>query len=206
MKQYEHGTRGERQATGAIRAAILRYLPPEIRVLRMDELQSPLFNHFNRHQEVTECWRKENGKWLLKPIAFVEEWDLSKLDVFYAELRETILQGGTVFAAFVDNSLIGFAAVESKMFGHAHKYVQMTELHVSYEWRGCGIGRKLFGEICRQARIYGAERLYISGHSSKESQAFYHALGCVEAVEYNNEIWVAEPCDCQLEYDLKESE
>ena len=38
--------------------------------------------------------------------------------------------------------------------------------------------------------------------SSEETQAFYHALGCVEAEEYNEALYAAEPCDCQLEYVL----
>ena len=29
----------------------------------------------------------------------------------------------------------------------------------------------------------GADKLYISAHSSKESQAVYHRLGCIEAKE-----------------------
>ncbi len=93
---------------------------------------------------------------------------------------------------------------KNKYFVNVHKHVQMSELHVSCEWRGYGIGGKLFGEICRQARIYEAELLYISGHSSNESQAFSNALGGVEAAEYNDVIFAEVSCDCPLEYDFKE--
>jgi len=55
---------------------------------------------------------------------------------------------------------------------------------------------------CEAGRRLGAEKLYISAHSSKESQAFYHAIGCIEAKEYNRELSEAEPCDCQLEFVL----
>lgn len=48
----------------------------------------------------------------------------------------------------------------------------------------------------------GAKKLYISAHSSEETQAFYKALGCVEAKEYNSKLVAEEPCDCQLEYSL----
>jgi hypothetical protein len=51
----------------------------------------------------------------------------------------------------------------------------------------------------------GAQKLYISAHSSQESQAFYKAMGCVEAMEYNKRLVSEEPCDCQLEYNLQET-
>ena len=47
-----------------------------------------------------------------------------------------------------------------------------------------------------------AEKLYISSHSAVETQAFYRAVGCREAQEYNAEHVEQEPFDCQLEYVL----
>ena len=45
-------------------------------------------------------------------------------------------------------------------------------------------------------------KLYISGHSAVETQAFYKAMGCVEAKEYNQKHVELEPYDCQLEYQI----
>lgn len=174
----------------------------EIHELKEDDLRKSLFDSFNRHQIVTECWRRENGAWVLKPIAFVEEWNRSDLEVFREGLRETIRSGGTAFGAFAAEHLIGIASLKNKFFGTDCRYLELKELHVSFEWRGRGIGRKLFHRICEAARKRGADRLYISAHSSKESQAFYRAMGCREAEEYNPVIAAAEPCDCQLEFDL----
>ena len=55
---------------------------------------------------------------------------------------------------------------------------------------------------CEEARRLGADKLYISAHSSKESQAAYRALGCSFAEEINEELAAAEPFDVQLEYRL----
>ena len=44
--------------------------------------------------------------------------------------------------------------------------------------------------------------LYISAHPSKESQAAYRSLGCVEAEEINKAIAENEPFDIQMEYVL----
>ena len=54
------------------------------------------------------------------------------------------------------------------------------------------------------ARSLGVEKLYISAHSSKESQAAYRALGCVLAQEVDAKRAANEPCDVQMEYDLQE--
>jgi len=107
-----------------------------------------------------------------------------------------------VFGAFEKERLVGFASVENQLFGSRMQYVQLSCIHVSEEWRGKGIGKRLFVIAVEGARRLGAEKLYISAHSSKESQAFYHAMGCIEAIEYNKELAEAEPCDCQLEFIL----
>ena len=44
------------------------------RKLNYEELNIDLFDNFNRHQEVTKCWRKEDGKWVIKDISFIDDW------------------------------------------------------------------------------------------------------------------------------------
>lgn len=59
-----------------------------------------------------------------------------------------------------------------------------------------------FYQACREAKWLGADKLYISAHFSKESQAAYKALGCVHAKEINPKLSEKEPCDVQFEYVL----
>lgn len=172
------------------------------RELKPDEIEPPLFNCFRRYQEVTRCWRKENGIWVIRDIAFIEEWDENDYQTLCACLRGTIAVNGGVFAAFSEDGLIGFASVEGKRFGPQAEYVQLSSLHVSHGLRGGGIGRRLFLLAADRARELGAEKLYISSHSAVETQAFYRAMGCVEALYYDPALTAAEPCDCQLEYPL----
>lgn len=172
-------------------------------ILSSSQIELPLFAHFNRHQEVTRCWRKENGKWMLKDAAFVEEWSSAQYEFLVKCLKNTIDTGGFVFGVFRKKMMIGFASVESRHFGSKNQYVQLSCIHVSCESRGQGVGQRLFQCACIGARKLGAGKLYISAHSAEETQAFYHAMGCVEAKEYDRELAEAEPCDCQLEYKLK---
>ena len=77
---------------------------------------------------------------------------------------------------------------------------------MSRDCRGKGIGRKLMDAVKEWAKEKRAKKLYISAHSSVESQAFYRAVGCREAAEYSRPHVEKEPCDCQLELDLSGNE
>lgn len=67
---------------------------------------------------------------------------------------------------------------------------------------GAFVGADLIGYITVGTERIGAEKLYISAHSSKESQTAYKALGCVYATEIIPWIAEEEPCDVQMEYIL----
>ena len=108
----------------------------------------------------------------------------------------------TGLGAFDGERIIGFATVSHRIFGTVARYMQLVCFQVSEEYRHQGIGRKLFSMACEEARRLGAEKLYISAHSSKESQAAYRALGCSFAEEINEELAAAEPFDVQMEYRL----
>ena len=105
-----------------------------------------------------------------------------------------------MYGAFKDGELKGFSSVEAEFFGSKKEYLDLSCIHVSEELRGEGIGKKLFLAAARWAREKGAKKLYIAGHSAVETQAFYKALGCVEAKEYNKKHVDLEPYDCQLEF------
>lgn len=78
--------------------------------------------------------------------------------------------------------------VEYEIFGKSVKYVNLEQFQVSEDFRGKRIGRKLFDLACSEAKNFDAQKLYISAHSSKESQAAYKALGCVPASEVNEKM------------------
>lgn len=171
--------------------------------LSESRIDRKLFCHFNRYQEVRRCWRKEDGFWKLKEIPFVEEWGEPEYEFLVKCLKNTVDTGGYVVGCFLEGKLIGFVSVENECFGSRNQYVQLSCIHVSWEVRGKGVGRRLFQCAVLAGRKLGAEKLYISAHSAEETQAFYHGMGCVEAEEYNKKLTEAEPCDCQLEYALE---
>lgn len=92
--------------------------------------------------------------------------------------------------------------MSSEKIGENKEYMDLTNIHVSEDVRRRGIGKKLFEEATFWAQKQGAEKIYISAHSAVESQAFYKAMGCVEAKQYQQKHVEQEPFDCQLEYSL----
>ena len=157
---------------------------------------------FVRHQEVTKCWRRVDGEWRLLPIRFTEEWDVQECRRIAGDIAGKLDAGIVGYGAFEEGAVVGYITIGTARFGSRGQYVQLAEFEVSEEHRGMKIGKRLFELGCGAARALGAERLYISAHSSMESQAAYRALGCVHAQEINEALAQAEPCDVQMEYVL----
>lgn len=174
----------------------------QYRDLRSDELCRELFGGFVRHQTVTKCWRREQGKWVIRDDPFVDDWSEEDYRTLLVCLRHTVDSGGLVRAAFVGGVLKGFVSVEPELLGSRREYLDLSSLHVSEDLRAAGIGSELFSAAKEWARAQGGQKLYISAHSAVESQAFYKKMGCVEAREYNRLHVAAEPFDCQLECNL----
>ena len=174
----------------------------EYREIAPGELDRALFRHFERRQEVTKCRRRENGVWVVRDAPFIDDWSEADYAFLVQCLQNTLATGGVVLGAFADGALKGFASVEGALIGSQKQYADLTSIHVSADARGHGLGRQLFQRAEETGRRLGAKALYISAHSSVESQAFYKAMGCVEATEYIPAHVEQEPCDCQLECPL----
>ena len=160
-------------------------------------------DEFRRHQTITECWRKVDGELKLVQNEFTENWSIEKCREVVAGISYRLEKDLSAFGAFCGNRLVGFVTVEHEIFGMSAKYVNLEQFQVSQDFRGRGIGRKLFSLACSEAKNLGAQKLYISAHSSKESQAAYKALGCVPASEVNEKMAAEEPFDIQMEFALR---
>lgn len=172
----------------------------QYRNIEKQEVDRAFFRDFIRHQVVVKCLRRKGDDWEIRDDPFVDDWSEEDYQTLVSCLRHTLETGGFVYGAFCGGRLKGFVSVESGLFGGENKYLDLSSLHVSEDMRRTGIGRQLFAAAKDWAGQHGAEKLYISAHSAVESQAFYRAMGCVEAKEYNQKHVEQEPYDCQLEY------
>lgn len=172
------------------------------RNIDINELHISLFQSFHRRQVVTDCLRKIDGRWVVQSDPFIDDWKKEDYEKLLLQLKNTTSSGGLVYGAFYQEKLKGFLTVEGKRIGRYSQYADLTNLHVSEEFRRKGIGSALFRAAVAFAKSIQAQKLYISAHSAIESQAFYHAMGCVEAEEYCEHHVREEPFDCQMEYEL----
>ncbi len=177
-------------------------IPVQFVQLRSEDICLELFQDFHRRQVVDLCWRKIDGRWQQKPDPFIDDWSQEDYAFLVSCLQNTVRTGGLVLGAFVDGRLKGFTSVEPGLFGKNQEYLDLSSIHVSEELRGQGVGRELIRRVKEWAKAQGARKLYISAHSAAETQAFYKAMGCVEAEEYNMAHAEKEPFDCQLECPL----
>lgn len=174
----------------------------QYRNIQEEEIARELFRDFVRHQVVKDCWRREEGEWVVKSDPFIDDWSEEDYQFLVYCLKNTVRTGGFVCGAFCEGRLKGFTSVEADFFGGEQRYLDLSCIHVSEDMRGLGIGRTLFCKAMEWARKKGARKLYISAHSAVESQAFYSAMGCAEAEVYNQQHVEKEPYDCQLECKL----
>lgn len=159
-------------------------------------------DRFRRHQAVSQVWRRVEGQWTLVPLTFEEDWDLVTCREIAGDVAAHMEKDQSAFGCFDGPRLVGFVTVSHNAFGKTARYLELVCFQVSEPYRGCGIGKRLFAMAAEEARRLGGERLYISAHSSQETQAAYKALGCTLAQEINKALAAEEPFDVPLEYVL----
>lgn len=174
-----------------------------IRKLMLDDCYPGMFLKLNRYQETRAWWQNVNGEWmLLDDELHIDNWNDDEKEAKAQERASCIKEGGVVFGAYIDGDLIGAAHVPLKFCGKNNDYLQLDGLHVSLEHRNKGIGKELLRASCVEAKKMGARKLYISAHPSKETQAFYSAVGCSDVTEIIQDLLEKEPYDRHLEYVL----
>ncbi len=172
----------------------------EYRILLKEEIQPELFASFRRYQEITHVWCKTNDQWGIETRPrIIENWNEDQREFVCWCLENILSEGGMAAGAFEDGSLKGIVAVEGTPIGSRNQYLPVAFLQISQELRGKGIGRRLFSMAKAFAAEKGGEKLYISSQPSVETQAFYKAMGCKEAQEYNAAYVAHNPSECQLE-------
>ncbi|KAB3531039.1 GNAT family N-acetyltransferase [Alkaliphilus pronyensis] len=175
----------------------------EYKSLLLEDITPSLLDDFDRYEEVYRAWRKEKGEYYLKDVYYTESWDSEELKTVQNSLKETIIKGGTVLGVYDKTKLVGFASLESQFFGSKNQYIQLSNLHITRDYRSLGIGKTLFNLCVEKASEYGAKKIYISASSCENTQIFYKRMGCVFTKEINKKLHELEPYDCQLEFEIK---
>ncbi len=83
----------------------------EYRRLQEQEINRRLFRTFIRRQVVDQCFRRENGAWVVRSDPFIDDWTEEDYQTLICCLRNTLRTGGFVFGAFSYCELKGFVSV-----------------------------------------------------------------------------------------------
>ena len=172
------------------------------RKIELEELNLDLFRKFERRQNVARQLQKQGDAWVEKPVSLVEEWSREDYEFLLTCLQNTIQEGGVVFGAFEGNAVKGFASISGKPLGYAGTYRDLTSLHVPKRASGPGNRHPPLPSGRRWGSAMGGQKLYIAANPAIESQLFYRALGCTDAMELNEEHVKNGPTDRQMEYVL----
>ena len=164
----------------------------QIEVLTKSNTPVTALDSFVRTQPVTQVYRKADGEYGLVACPFTDDWSPERKREKAAELT-----GGDLIAygAFDNGKLIGFIGLQKNLLG---RRMIVDTLHVSAPYRGHGLGKKLFLRGIAEAKKRGAEELYISACSSKETISFYQAMGAVVTDRPIPQMVEEEPFDIQM--------
>lgn len=168
----------------------------QIQKITAENFTETSLDNFIRTQPVTEVYRKIDGVYQLIEHPFTDEWTAA-----HKRKKARVILAGTylTYGAFDGERVVGLIMLDKTL---RDDRMIVHSFHVSQDYRRRGIGRKLFEQAVTVGRQSGAKKLYFSACSSKETIAFYTAMGCTLAEDIIQELAEAEPCDLQMEYRL----
>ena len=101
--------------------------------------------------------------------------------------------------AFDQHKLVGVASVENEVRGKTAAYNNLDILYVSSGYRGKNIGKNLLLFSKTQAKLFGADKLYLSATPTQHTVEFYLKNGAELAREVDPQLLEQEPEDIHLE-------
>lgn len=164
-------------------------------ITRLDSSNFALdsLDNFSRYQEVRQVYRLIDGQLQLMPLTFTEDWPLSRR----REKAQEVLRGQHIVYGAIDRGeVIGMLMLLPAL---DHGRMVIDSFHVSANHRRNGIGRALFNAAKAEAIRRGANALYASACSARETIDFYRAMGFSVSPNPIPAYAAEEPCDIQME-------
>ncbi len=163
-----------------------------IELLSEKNFSESSLDSYARRQEVHRVYRKKDEEYVLVEMPYIEDWTLERR----RQIANNISSDEYIsYVALEEEKVIGFIGLKRQLL---NEYMILDMMHVSAEYRGMGIGRKLFELGKEKATNRGAKALYISACSSEETIAFYKAMGAKITNHPIKEIADEEPYDLQM--------
>ncbi|MCA8308428.1 GNAT family N-acetyltransferase [Burkholderia sp. AU28942] len=168
------------------------------RELARDEI--PLVWTIDRREIIHHLYVLRDGELRLVPDFYdVRSWPDGEAEHYTPILLDCHDRGGWCVGMFDGATLVAAVIVDSDRLGPRRDMLQLKFLHVSHDWRGCGLGERLCRAARAQARAMGAERLYVSATPSQRTIDFYLRLGFRVSPSPDPALYALEPEDIHLE-------
>lgn len=170
------------------------------KVLSLNECN--LISNINRRESIFNIWEIKNQKWIFKYSHFeIFDWEGSEQRQINT-LKAIIKDGGKIFSAFDDDKLIGYAALERRLFGPQKEYLKMESIFISSDYRKNLIASTLLSFCEIQARCWKAKKLYIVSDNSENCVKFFMANNSCLVKHPKYELSTTDHTNIHLEIDL----
>ncbi len=174
----------------------------EYREIKLDECNEKLLKNFIRYQKIEKSLKPVEGGYEEINKNYVIDWDETDRKNFLQFFKERLMYGNVFVGAFSRGELKGLMLLENKMYGEKSRYINLCKLYVSNDFRGRGIGKKLFNIALEESKKLDGEKMFISAGSSVDTMKFYERQGCVKALEVVKEYEYECIPDCPIEITL----
>ncbi len=157
----------------------------------------------DRREVVENVYFLQDGRLMLRPDYFdIQGWPPGESELYTPILLDCFERDGWFQGVFDDGRLVATAILESKFIGRRKDQLQLKFLHVSRDYRGHGLGQRLFDLAGAEARRRGANQMYVSATSSQHTIDFYLRMGCTVASQPDPDLFALEPEDIHLVCDV----
>lgn len=164
----------------------------------------PTIWSIDRREVIDAIYYYEDGKLVLKPEHYdMAGWPPGEEEVYTPLFEACHDLGGWLYGLFDGDQIVGIAILDTRFLGNGKDLLQLKFLMVSRDYRGQGLGSKLYGLAVEEARQRGASGLYISATPSRNTIHFYQSLGCTLIDDPDPELYELEPEDIHLEYSFR---
>jgi len=171
---------------------------PEFRELERAEIDRVWT--IDRREHIASFHRLVDGSLQLEPHDVdVPGWPPDDVAKTTPLLHQMFDRGARFFASFDGEQLVGASVLDTLPRGDSADLLQLEFLHVGRDYRGQGLGSRLFDQARAAARELGARRLYISATPSENTIRFYRGRGATVLAVPDPELFALEPEDIHLE-------
>ena len=178
----------------------------QIKYRKLSQEEINKHSQIDRTEIIGEVYYMRNGTLVLeKEHHEVPEWNEAQKQRRIEGLQKAFDKGATFNGAFDGDKLVGMSVLDHNPVKSGDNRLNLEGLWVSHQYRGKGIGKKLFEIAAKEAKERNAKTMYVSATPSQNTVHFYKRLGCKRAEPIDEYLFEKEPEDIHLELKLDEN-